>query len=325
MRRREFIGVVGMAAAWPSVARAQKAMPVVGFLNGASPNAWKPYLDAFRLGLNDGGYVEGRSVLVEYRWAEGRFEQLPNMAADLVRRQVSLIVSTGGTAATAAAAEATKTIPIVFTLGADPVKLGLIESLNRPGGNLTGVHLFISQMEGKRLGLLRELVPSAGLIAVLLNSNNPNAAAQLKDVQQTARSIGQEIHILHAGTEAELDLAFVTARQVGAGALLVAGDAFFNSRRTYIIALAARHALPAVYEQREHALAGGLMSYGTNLSEGYRQAGSYAARILKGEKPSDLPVMQATSFQFVINLTTAKALGIAVPPMLSARADEVIE
>jgi putative tryptophan/tyrosine transport system substrate-binding protein len=205
------------------------------------------------------------------------------------------------------------------------VKLGLVASLNRPGGNVTGVNLFVSQMEGKRLGLLRELVPSAALTAVLLNPNNPNAATQLKDVQEAARALGQQIHILHAGSEAELEAAFATARQVGSGALPVAADPFFNSRRTYIIALAARHAIPAIYEQREHVLAGGLMSYGTNASEGYRQVGIYTGRILKGEKPADLPVMQSTKFEFVINLTTAKALGIVVPPMLSARADEVIE
>jgi putative ABC transport system substrate-binding protein len=250
---------------------------------------------------------------------------LPVLAAELVRRKVTLMVATGGTATVLAAMAATKTIPIVFTSGVDPVEAGLVASLNRPGGNATGVNLFTSQMEGKRLGLLRELIPTATLIAVLLNPNSPPAATQLKNVQEAARALDQQIHILDAGSEAELEAAFATVRQIGAGALLVAADPFFNSRRTYIIALAARHAIPAIYEQREFVVAGGLMSYGTNFSDGYRQVGIYAARILKGERPADLPVMQSTKFEFVINLTSAKALGIVVPPMLSARADEVIE
>jgi putative ABC transport system substrate-binding protein len=326
VRRREFITLLGGAAAWPLAARAQQpAMPVVGFLNSTSPSGWKPYVDAFRQGLHEAGYVEGRTVAIEYRWAEGQYDRLPSLAADLVHRKVALIVATGGHQSALAAMAATKTIPVLFATGTDPVKFGLVASLSQPGGNVTGVHVFVRQMEGKRLGLLRELVPTAALIAVLLNPNNPPAATQLKDVQEAARALGQQIHILHAGSEAELEAVFATVRQVGAGALLVAGDPFFNSQRTYLVALAARHAIPAIYEQREHALAGGLMSYGTNLSDGYRQLAIYTARILKGEKPADLPVVQSTKFEFVINLTTAKALGIVVPPMLSARADEVIE
>jgi putative tryptophan/tyrosine transport system substrate-binding protein len=245
MKRREFITLLGGAvAAWPIAARAQQpAMPVIGFLNSTSPRAWKPYVDAFRQGLNEAGYVEGRNVAIEYRWAQDRYKNLPLLAAELVRRNVALIVATGGSATPLAATLATKTIPIVFTTGVDPVEAGLVASLNRPGGNATGVHLVVSQMEGKRLGLLRDLVPTASLIAVLLNPNNPPAATQLKNVQEAARALDQQIHILHAGSE--LESAFETARQVGAGALLVAADAFFNSRRTYIIALAARHAIPA--------------------------------------------------------------------------------
>jgi putative tryptophan/tyrosine transport system substrate-binding protein len=327
MKRRDFITLLGgAAAAWPFSLRAQQhAMPVIGFLNGASPDAWKPFVAAFHEGLGESGYVEGRNVAIEYRWAEGQYERLPALAADLVNRKMAVIVSTGGIAAALAAKAATTTIPIVLTIGGDPVKLGLVASLNRPGGNITGVNLFIPLMEGKRLGLLRELVPTATLIAVLLNPTNPAAAGQLRDAQEAARAIGPQIHILHASSESELDTALATAVQLRAGALLVAADPYFNSQRDRVIALAARHRIPAMYEQREHAIAGGLMSYGTNLADGYRQAGVYTARVLKGEKPADLPVMQSTKFEFVINLRTAKTLGIDVPPGLSARADEIIE
>jgi putative ABC transport system substrate-binding protein len=325
MKRRDFIAFLGGAAAWPLTARAQQPMPVIGFLNGASPDAWKPYVEAFLQGLSEGGYVEGRNVAIDYRWAEGQYERLPTLAADLVGRKVAVIVATGGQEAARAAKAATNAIPIVFTVGGDPVKLGIVASLNRPGSNVTGVNLFVAQMEGKRLGLLRELVPTAGLIAVLLNPNNVPVAAQLKDIQEAARAMGQQIHILHASSDAELEDAFATAARVKAGALQVAADPFFNSRRNFIVALAARYRLPAIYEQREHALAGGLMSYGTNLSDGYRQAGNYTSRVLKGEKPAELPVIQSVKFEFVINLATAKALGIEVPPGLSARADEIIE
>jgi putative ABC transport system substrate-binding protein len=300
-------------------------MPVIGFLNSASSAAWKPFVDAFLMGLKESGFEEGRNVAIDYRWAEGKYDRLSSLAVDLVQRKVAVLVSTGGIAPAFAAKAATTTIPIVLTIGGDPVALGLVASLNRPGGNITGVNLFIPQMEGKRMGLLRELVPSASLIAVLLNPNNPPAARQLRDAQEAARATGQQIHILHATNESQIESAFATATEVRTGAILVAADPFFNSQRDKVVALAARHRLPAIYEQREHALAGGLMSYGTNLSDGYRQAGLYAARILKGEKPADLPVMQATKFEFVINLKTAKALGIDVPPGLSARADEIIE
>jgi putative ABC transport system substrate-binding protein len=326
IRRRQFIALVGGAAAWPLAARAQQpAMPVIGFLNSTSPTAWAHLVAAFRQGLSEMGYVEHRSVGIEWRWAEGRYEQLPALAADLVRRQVSVIVSTGGLNSIFAAKAATTDIPIVFTTGTDPVKDGLVASLNRPDGNITGVHMFVSQMEGKRLGLLHELVPTAALIGVLLNPTRLPAERQLKDVQEAARAIGQLIHIVHASSERDLATAFMTLAQLRAGALLVGADPFFNSRRDVIVELAARHAIPAIYEQREFVVTGGLMSYGTSLPDGYRQVGIYTGRILKGEKPADLPVFQSSRFEFVINLKTAKALGIEVPPNLSARADEVIE
>jgi len=326
MRRRDFISLLGGAAvSGPVAARAQPpAMPVIGFLNGASPEPFAHFVAAFRHGLGEMGYVEGRSVAIEYRWAEGQNDRLPALAADLVRRQVALIAATGGHAPAVAAKTATAAIPIVFSGGGDPVKLGLVASLSRPGGNATGVNMFTSTLEPKRLGLLRELVPSAALIAVLLNPNNPNID-QLKDLQEAARAVGQKIHTLHAGSEQELDTAFATLTQLRAGALLICSDVFFNSRRNHIVALAARYAIPAIYEWREFAAVGGLMSYGTNLAEGYRQVGVYTGRILKGDKPADLPVMQSIKFEFVINLKSAKALWLNVPPDFAARADEVIE
>jgi putative ABC transport system substrate-binding protein len=324
--RRKFITLLSGAATWPLVARGQQSLlPVVGFLNATSPSAWKPYLDAFWQGLNEAGFVEGRNVAIEYRWAEGQYERLPSLAADLVRRQVAVLVSTGGAGPLLAAKAATTTIPIVFTTGSDPVRMGVVASLNRPGGNITGVNLFVTEMASKRLGLLRELVPTADLVAVLSNPTNPNTEDQLKDVQQAARALGQPIHMLSARTDQELDVAFRSMTELGARALLVAADPYFTSRRSYVIALAVRHSIPAIYEQREHAMAGGLMSYGTSLPDGYRQAGRYTGRILKGEKPADLPVLQPIRFEFVINLTVAKVLGLEVPPTLLARADEVIE
>jgi putative tryptophan/tyrosine transport system substrate-binding protein len=327
MRRREFIAFIGCtAAAWPLAARAeQSATPVIGFLNSATPQPFAKYVAGFRAGLKETGYIDGQNVTIEFRWAEGHYDRLPEMAADLVHHKVAVLVSTGGIPSVMAAKAATATIPIVFTAGSDPVRLGFVTSLSRPGGNVTGVNMFVNVMESKRLGLLRALIPGVQLIAALLNPNHPDHAQKLREVQEPAAAIGQQIHILLASNVSDIDAAFTTAVQLRAGAMLIGSDPFFNSQRDKIVALAARYSIPAIYEQREHALAGGLMSYGTNISDGYRQAGVYAGRILKGERPGDLPVVQSTKFEFVINLKTAKALGIEVPPNLSAEADEIIE
>jgi ABC-type uncharacterized transport system substrate-binding protein len=325
MRRRNFIaGLASTTAVWPIAARAQQpAMPVIGFLNTGSSQSLTHLAAAFRQGLSETGYVEGKNVAIEYRWAEGRYDRLPAMASDLVRRQVAVIA--GNSPAAVAAKALTKTIPIVFSTGTDPIALGFVDSLNQPGGNLTGIYFFSADMEGKRLGLLHELVPAATSVAVLLNPTYPNFDVQIKEVQEAAHKLGQQIQILRASTGQEIEAAFASMAQWQARALLVGADAFFNNQHSQIVALATRYAVPTIYEQREFAEAGGLVSYGTSLTNAYRQVGNYAGRILKGEKPADLPVVQSTKFEFVINLKAAKALGLEVPPGLSARADEVIE
>jgi putative tryptophan/tyrosine transport system substrate-binding protein len=324
MQRREFITLLGATAVWPFPARAQQPeMPVIGSLNSGAPEPLRQQLAAFRAGLKQDGYVEGQNVAVEYRFAEGRFDRLPELASDLVRRQVAVLVASSDGAF--AAKQATTTIPIVFNVGDDPIKTGLVASLNRPGGNLTGVYMFASGLEAKRLGLLHEMVPKATTIAMLINPNYLDSDNQLRDVQEAAARLGVQLVIVRANAESEFDAAFATLVQQRAGALLVCASPFFNARRQQLVVLAARHAVPAIYEWRDFAAAGGLMSYGTSLDDAYRQAGVYAGRILKGAKPGDLPVVQSTRFEFVINLSTAKALGLEVPPTLSARADEVIE
>jgi putative ABC transport system substrate-binding protein len=324
MKRREFVSMLGTAAAiLPLAARAQeRARPAIGFLDGQT---FDPYLmAAFRQALKNAGYVEGRNVEIYFRSADGQTDRLVTLAGDIVGRRVAAFVTTGGAASLAAYA-ATTTIPIVFVTGVDPVTSGLVTSLNRPGGNATGVYIFQQVLEGKRLGLLREMMPGTPLIAVLLNSTNANFQTQLRGVQDAARGLGQQVSILSANSEHEIDVAFATAAESRAGALLVGSDPFFNNERDQVVALAARYTIPAIYEGREFVMAGGLASYGASLADAYRQAGNYVGRILQGDRPADLPIAQPTQFEFVINLRTAKALGLDVPPGLSASADEIIE
>jgi ABC-type uncharacterized transport system substrate-binding protein len=327
MRRREFITLLGgVAASWPIAARAQQgAKPVVGLLQSSAPAATANMVAAFRRGLREAGYVEGQNVTIEYRSAEGQYDRLPGLAADLVRSQVAVLAATGGDASVLAARAATATIPIVFTIGGDPVELGVVASLNRPGGNVTGVTLLTSNLGAKRIGLLRELVPKGDLIGALVNPDYPAAAAQLKEVEIAAAGVGVRLIVANASAERDFEPAFAQLVLQRPSALMISADPFFHSRRDRIVALVARHAVPTIYEWRDYAVAGGLMSYGTNLTDSYRQAGVYVGRILKGEKPADLPVQVPVKFELTINLGTAKALGLEVPATLLALADEVIE
>jgi putative tryptophan/tyrosine transport system substrate-binding protein len=327
MRRREFITVVGgAAAAWPLSARAQQpAMPVVGFLNIASPRAFAGFVAAFHRGLNAGGYVEGRNVAIEYRWAEGDFDRLREQAADLVRRHVAVLVATGGTTTALLAKNATATIPVLFISGANPVDEGLVTSFSRPEGNATGVSVYTSELVGKRLQLLRELLPRGAMVALLGNPTGVVHKRETKDLEQAADAAGLQLLILEVTAESGFEAAFASVLQQRAGGLFVSADAFFTSKRDQIIEFAARHRLPAAYPWREYALAGGLMSYGARIPDAYRLIGDYAARILKGANPGDLPVQQPTTFDLVLNVKTAKALGLQIPATLLARADEVIE
>jgi putative ABC transport system substrate-binding protein len=326
MKRREFMTLLGGAAtAWPLALNAQpSAIPVIGFLHGASPEGYGPMVTALRKGLREAGYAEGQNVAIEYRWAEGHYDRLPALAADLVHRQVAVIV-TGGTPPAFAAKAVTSTIPIVINVGIDPVQAGLIASLNRPGGNVTGLALLTVELAAKRLELLHELLHTATVVAMLVNPTTPLTEPETRGVLDAGRSLGLQLHVLNASTESEIDTAFRTLVELRAGALIVSVDLFLNNQRAQIVALAARHAVPAIYGVREFAIAGGLMSYGNDLADAYRQSGIYAAKILKGAKPADLPVQQVVRVEFVVNLKTANTLGLTFPITLLGRADEVIE
>jgi putative ABC transport system substrate-binding protein len=327
LKRRKFITLLGgAAAAWPLAARAQQpAMPVVGYLNGASSTQFTHLLAAFRKGLGETGYAEGRNVAIEYRYADGQYDRLPAMAADLVNQRVAVIVATAGTPTIRAAKAATSTIPIVFVIGGDPVAFGLVASLNRPGGNATGFTLVAAETVAKRLALLLELVPTASLISLLVNPSNPITKPQLTELQEAVHALNRQSHVLNASTGSDFEAAFAAVDREHIQAVLVAADPFFDDRRVQIVELAARHKVPVSYVRREFVAAGGLMSYGPDAADAFCHAGVYTGRILKGEKPAELPVMQPTKFELVINLKTANALGLQVPPTLLARADEVIE
>ena len=325
IRRREFITLLGGASAWPLAARAQQRTPVVGFLNSGSSGEFAHLVAAFNQGLNEAGFVDGQNVKIEYHWAEGRYERLPDLAADLVRRRVTVIAATGGTSSVLAAKAATETIriPIVFIGGGDPVYQGLVESLSRPGANVTGMTVFSVDLGAKRLELLRDLVPSAKIVAMLLNPTGQTSEQDV--VQAAADKLGQRVQMLKVSTDLDLDAAFATMVEERVGGLLVSGDPFFNSRREQIVRLTTRHRIPTVFPWREYVIAGGLLSYGTSLGNTYRQAAGYVARILKGAKPSDLPAQRPSKFEVVLNLRAAKTLGLTIPPLILLRADEVIE
>jgi putative ABC transport system substrate-binding protein len=326
MRRREFITLLGGAAAvWPLAARAQQSIPVIGFLHSASPGPFASAVVAFRQGLSETGYIEGQNVAIEYRWAEGQYDRLPALASDLVGRKVKVIVAMAGNGPAQAAKAATASIPIVFVSGGDPVSAGLVASFNRPGGNVTGVSWIATALVPKQLELLRRSARNPAVIGALVNPTYPDHNLQLHELQEAGATIGQQIDVVRAGTARDIDTAFASLVQQGAGALIVANDPFFLNRRDQIVALAARHTTPTMYFSREFTAAGGLLSYGASPIDAARQGGIYAGKILKGEKPADLPVMQSTKFEFVINLKTAKALGLEIPPTVLALADEVIE
>jgi putative ABC transport system substrate-binding protein len=327
MQRRDFLSLLGAAAAtsWPQPIRAQQAMPIIGFLHSADSRSFAAQLKAFHQGLKEGGFEEGRNVTVEYRWAEGHFDRLPAMAADLVSHQVSVLVATGGPSIGLIAKAATGSIPIVFTSGVDPVKLGLVTNLSRPGGNVTGVYTIFGDLVAKQIGLLHQLIPGATTAALLVNPARPDGARQSNDARAAARGLGIDIKVVNASIDAEIVAAFEAIAQMRVGALIVGGDPFFGSRVALIVAEAARRRIPAMYYRREYVAAGGLMSYGTNINDGYRQNGIYVTKILKGAKPADLPIVQAAKFEFAINLKTARSLGLELHPQLLAIADEVIE